>query len=200
MKRSLFNFRTYVFRGILALIPLVLTLLTIRFIYIFIDKRITGILEDYIGYRIPGLGIIVLLIVLYFTGLVASNVIGKKFFGLLENISNRIPLVKTTYQVGKQLSDTFSLQDKQAFKKTVLVSCFKEKAMTVGFLTGHIDDPKSKERLLKVFVPTTPNPTSGFLMIVREKDVLDPQWTVEEGVQMIISGGLIGPSAIDQTS
>jgi len=193
MKKSLFQFRTYVFRGTLALIPLVLTVLIVRFIYIVIDKRITAMLDQYIGYRIPGLGIVVLLLLLYFTGLVASNVIGKKLFGLLENITNKIPLIKTTYQVGKQLSNTFSLQDRNIFKKTVLISCFKENVRTIGFLTGYLEGKSSNDKWMKVFVPTTPNPTSGFMMIVREKDVVDPNWSVEEGVQMVISGGLIGP-------
>ncbi len=186
----------YILRGLLAVIPLLLSLLAIRFIYVFIDKRIIEVIDRYTGYRIPGLGVILVLIVLYFIGLITSNVLGRRIFNLIEDISNRIPLIKTIYQVGKQVSNTLSLPGKQVFKKAVLVEFFRPGDRVIGFVTGTVVDNKTSERILKVFVPTVPNPTSGFLVFAKESNVIDPQWTVEEAMKMVISGGIIGPPDI----
>jgi uncharacterized membrane protein len=196
MKNFLLHARMYILRGLLAVIPLLLSLLAIRFIYVFIDKRIIEVIDRYTGYRIPGLGVILVLIVLYFIGLITSNVLGRRIFNLIEDISNRIPLIKTIYQVGKQVSNTLSLPGKQVFKKAVLVEFFRPGDRVIGFVTGTVVDNKTSERILKVFVPTVPNPTSGFLVFAKESNVIDPQWTVEEAMKMVISGGIIGPPDI----
>ncbi|MFH2139155.1 MAG: DUF502 domain-containing protein [Candidatus Omnitrophota bacterium] len=196
MKNFLNHSKLYIFRGLLALIPIGLTIFTIRIIYVFLDKRVMGLFDQYIGYRIPGLGLLLFLVVLYFTGLVASNVVGKKLFSILEEITSRIPLVKMTYQVGKQLSNTFSLPEKQIFKKAVLVDYFKPDTWVIGFVTGEIKNEETGETLLKVFIPTVPNPTSGFLVILKENQTKNPNWTVEEAMKMVISGGIIGPEVI----
>ena len=198
MKNSFRHPKVYIFRGLLALIPIGLTIFTIRIIYVFIDKRIMEMLDQYIGYRIPGLGLLLFIIFLYFIGMITSNIIGKRFFTILENIMIRIPIVKTTYQVGKQLSNTLSLPEKQIFKRTVLVDYFKPDVWVIGFVTGELKDGRTGERLLKVFIPTVPNPTSGFLVILNESQTKDPQWSTEEAMKMIISGGIIGPESIYQ--
>jgi len=112
MKELLRHIKTYIFRGLLAIIPLALTIFVIQFLYIAIDKRIMGMVDEIVGFRIPGLGIVLVLVVLYLLGFITSNVMGKKFFGLIERITDRIPLVKTTYHVGKQLSATLSLPER----------------------------------------------------------------------------------------
>ena len=196
MKKFWEHFRQYIFRGLLALIPVGLTIFIIRIIYIFIDKRVMELVDQYIGYPIPGIGLALFIVFLYFTGMIASNFIGKKFFALLEGITSRIPIVKTTYQVGKQLSNTLSLPEKQIFKKAVLVDCFKSGIWTVGFVTGEVKNTGSDKKLLKVFIPTVPNPTSGFLVILDESETKDPRWSIEEAMKMIISGGIIGPESI----
>ncbi|HBG61739.1 MAG: hypothetical protein A2Y03_01740 [Omnitrophica WOR_2 bacterium GWF2_38_59] len=197
MKNFLNHLKLYIFRGLMALIPIGLTIFTIRIIYIFIDKRVMGQFEHYIGYRVPGLGLLLFIIVLYFTGLIASNVLGSRLFSLLEGISNRIPIVKMTYQIGKQLSNTLSLSEKQIFNKAVLVEYFKSDTWVIGFVTGELRDDKTGKNLLKVFIPTVPNPTSGFLVIMKESQVKDPHWSVEEAMKMVISGGIIGPNNIN---
>ncbi len=199
MKNFFRHARVYIFRGLLAVIPLYLSVLSIRLIYAVILKRPVSLIDEYLGYQIPGLGILFILIFLYLIGLLASNVIGHRFFGIIERVSHRIPLVKTIYQVGKQLSSTLSLPEKQVFKKVVFVN-FKEGLWTVAFVTGTIEDRKKagSEKLLKVFIPTAPNPMSGFLCVVKESEVLDPQWSVEEGMRAVISGGIIGPDTIGE--
>ena len=197
MKKILSHLRTYVFRGIVAMIPIGLTYFVIRFLYVAIDKRVAQLIEKSIGFSIPGLGIILVIIFLYFIGVVASNVVGQQMFKLVERITDRIPIVKSTYQIGKQLSVTLSLPEKQVFKRAVLVDYLKPGIWTIGFVTGTLTDRKNNdETLLKVFVPTPPNPTSGTMVVVKEGETRDPGWSIEEAIRAVISGGIIGPTEI----
>ena len=161
--------KSYIFKGLLALIPIALTVFTINILYVFIDKQIMDIIDTYTGFHIPGLGLLIFIVLLYLTGIIASNVIGRRMFALLETVTGRIPLLKTAYQVGKQLSGTLSLPEKNIFKKAVLVDYFKPGAWVIGFVTGEIRDDRTGKNLLKIFIPTVPNPTSGFLVIIRKR-------------------------------
>jgi uncharacterized membrane protein len=193
MKKLIDHLRRSFFRGVLASIPIVLTLLVIRIIYLFVDKRFTELIARFLGHRIPGLGVLLVLLLFYITGLVVGNVVGKRMFSMLESVMHRIPIIRTTYQVGKQLSNTLSLPEKQIFKKAVLLEFFQRDAWVVGFVTGTFKSPVESRDKLKVFVPTVPNPTTGFLVMVEESRTIDPGWTVEEAMKMVISGGIIGP-------
>ena len=173
--------------------PLGLTYFVIRFLYVTIDKRIIGTIDEFIGYNIPGLGIVMILIILYFVGFAASNVVGREILKFIELVTNQIPLIKSTYQIGKQLSTTLSLPEKQVFKKAVMINFLKPGMWTIGFVTGTVFDKTQNEILLKVFVPTPPLPTSGTMVMVKESDVRDPGWTIEEALRSVISGGIIGP-------
>jgi len=115
---------------------------------------------------------------------------------LVEKILNRIPIIKTTYQIGKQVSVALSLPEKQIFKRVVLVEYFRPGTLTIGFVTGTILDKANNEKLLKVFIPTVPNPTSGIFVILKESKVIEPGWSVEQAMKIVISGGIIGPEEI----
>jgi len=196
--KSLFrHIRTYTFRGLLAIVPLVLSFFSLKILYTAIDKRITGMAEQIIGFTFPGLGVLLLLVILYVLGLVASNVVGRQLFGLVERIANGIPLVKTVYQVGRQLAASLSLPETQVFKRAVLVEYLKPGMWTIGFVTGTIIDTNNNdETLLKVFVPTPPNPASGTVAVVKESQTRDPGWSIEEALKSVISAGVIGPTEI----
>jgi uncharacterized membrane protein len=197
MKRLLAHIKKYIFRGLLAVVPLFLTYLAIKLLYTAIDQRAVGLVDHFLGFKFPGLGILLVLVTLYILGLSASNVVGKKLFGLLGRITNHIPLIKTTYKVGQQLGATLSLPEKQVFKKALLVEYLKPGMWTIGFVTGEVVDRKSNdERLLKVYIPTPPNPTSGTMVVVRETQTRDPGWTIDEALQAVLSGGIIGPEEL----
>ena len=197
MRSLLKHLRTYMLRGLLAVIPLALTALAIQVFYETIDKRITRIVEDIIDFSFPGLGVLLLLAALYLLGLIVSNVVGRQIFRLVEGIANRIPLVKTTYNVGRQLTTTLSLPEKQVFKRAVLVEYLKPGMWTIGFVTGTlIDRSNNDEVLLKVFIPTPPNPISGTMIVVRESQTRDPGWSVEEALKAVISGGVLSRTEI----
>ena len=201
MKTLLKHLKTYMLRGLLAVIPLALTAFAIQILYTTIDKRITRMIEEFIGFSFPGLGVILLLVILYLLGLIVSNVVGRQIFRLVEGIANRIPLVKTTYNVGRQLSSTLSLPEKQVFKRAVLVEYLKPGMWTIGFVTGTLmDKGNNEEVLLKVFIPTPPNPISGTMIVVRESQTRDPGWTIEEALKAVISGGVISPAEIKKAA
>ena len=197
MKGILKHIRTYTFRGLLAIVPLALSFLSVKILYTAIDKRAMLVAEKLLGFTFPGLGILLVLASLYLLGLIASNVAGRQFFVIIEGIANRIPLVKTTYQVGRQLASRLSLPETKLFKRVVLVEYLKPGIWTIGFVTGKvIDKTHNGETLLKVFVPTPPNPTSGTMVVVRESETRNPGWSVEESLKSVISGGIIGPTEI----
>jgi len=197
MKQYFRHLKTYIIRGFLASIPLALSFFAIKILYVNIDKSVMRMVERIIGFTFPGIGILIILAILYILGLVASNVLGKQIFRFVEGIANRIPLIKITYQVGKQLSTTLSLPEKQVFKRAVLVDYLKPGIWTIGFVTGAIiDRQNNNQKLLKVFVPTPPNPTSGTMVVVKESETRDPGWSINEALKAVISGGIIGPTEI----
>jgi uncharacterized membrane protein len=195
MKKFFNHINSYILRGLLAIIPLVLCIIAMRLLYILIDKQIMIFLEQFIGFReFPGLGILLLLFSLYVIGLIFSNVLGRPIFRLIDSIAERIPFIKAIYGVGKQISNTLSMTDpqKQAFKKAVLVDTFNGNGWMLGFVTGTIKNQNGEE-LLKVFVPAVPHPLTGIIFIVKPSQTLDCGWTVEEALKIIVSAGIISP-------
>jgi uncharacterized membrane protein len=197
MSRLLRHLKTAVFRGFLVLLPLALSFLVLRFLYLAVDQRVSGLLETWIGRKIPGLGILLVLIILYLLGLLAGNLVGRRFLAGVDRISGRVPLVRTTYKLGKQLGNAFSSPGSGHLKRVVLVEQFRPGVWSVGFVTGHMTDPKTGEKLVRLFLPQGPNPTSGFMVIVREAEVRPISWTVPEAMNAIISGGISAPDQID---
>ena len=193
MKPLIRHIKTYIIRGLLAVIPLALSYIAVKFLYNGIDQQAVKLVVRFTGFSFPGLGILLVLATLYLLGLLASNVVGRQLLGFIQKISDRIPLIKTTYRVGQKLGATLSLPEKQVFKKAVLVEYLKPGMWTIGFVTGTLMDKKNNERLLKVFVPTPPNPTSGTMVVVRESQIRDPGWTIEEALNAVLSAGIIGP-------
>ncbi len=199
MKPFYTHMKSYIIKGLLALIPIGLVVFTIRILYVFIDRQVLHLIDYYTGFHVPGLGLLVFIVLLYVTGVIASNVIGKRLFGILDAVTGRIPLINTAWQVGKQLSGTLALPEKNIFKKAVLVDYFKPGAWVIGFVIGELDDRITGEKILKVFIPTVPNPTSGFLVMLAPSQVKDPGWSIEEAVKMVISIGIIAPDTITTT-
>ncbi|MHB8094219.1 MAG: DUF502 domain-containing protein [Candidatus Aminicenantales bacterium] len=196
MNRLFKHLKTRVFRGLLAVVPLYLCFLVVRFLYVSLDRNVSGWIEKIIGRRIPGLGILLVLVILYLLGIVAGNWIGKKIFGFIERVMKRIPLIKSVYQLGIQLGLAFSKPEKQAFKRTVLIEHFRPGLWSIAFVTGELRDPKSGATLLRLFIPTVPNPITGFLVFASEDKVRELPWTIQEAMNAVISGGIITPPEI----
>lgn len=199
MKIFFTHMRSYILRGLLAIIPLLLCVFAIQLLYVLIDKKVMGFLDNFVQIRqIPGLGIALVLICLYFLGLIVSNIIGHQFFRLIERISQKIPLINTIYGVGKQLSQSLMSveKEKQAFQKAVLVKINHDGLMVPGFVMGSLTNRKTKEEYLFVLAPTAPTPGSGFVLVVKASQTVDPGWTVEECLKAIVSVGIVAPKEI----
>ncbi len=177
------------------MIPLALSVFAIYLVYNYVDKRVAHLVERAFGFSIPGIGLVTVLLVLYVVGFVATRAVGRQLIQLVDRLTKRIPLIRTTYEVGKQLQNTLSLPEKQLFKRVVLVEYLKPGIWTIGFVTGSVVDHRhGGTTLLKVFIPTPPNPTSGTMVLVREDMTTDPGWTIEEALKAVVSGGIIGPT------
>ncbi|HEX5131308.1 MAG TPA: DUF502 domain-containing protein [Candidatus Krumholzibacteria bacterium] len=194
--RLLAHIRRFILRGTLALIPIALPAFAVYLLYGFVDRRLVGLVDKTLHIRFPGLGIVLMLVILYLFGLVVSNFVGRRIMEGVESLTGRIPIINTAYRIGKQLSGTLGLPEKQIFRRPILVPYAFPGMWQVGFVTGSVLSETDNETYLKIYVPTPPNPTSGFVYFVRESDTRDPGWTVEEAMQCILSGGLIGAPTI----
>jgi uncharacterized membrane protein len=198
MRHFFKHFGMYFFRGLLAVIPLALVWIAIRILHELIDKRVMNFLEPFVHIRkIPGMGIILIVVFLYLIGLIASNVVGRQVFRVIGQVFEKIPFIKFIYQIGKELSESFSVaSDKQAFQKVLLVKSTATEGWIVGFLTGTIKDNATGEELLRVLIPSTHNPLLGLIIIVKHDQTRDPGWSVEETVKAMVSVGIIFPAEI----
>lgn len=198
LKKFAQHLRVYIFRGLLAIIPIFLSLLALQLLYVLIDKRVMAFLGKFFEVRqIPGLGILLVLVCLYLIGMAASNIAGRGVFRVIEWVGRGIPIIKDIYRIGQQVSESLShAEKKKTFKKAVLVDWNGKKLWTVAFVAGQIKDEKTGEELLRVFIPFVPNPTSGFIFMVRASETIDPGWTIEEAIKMVVSAAVISPEMI----
>ena len=197
-KKSVFaRIRNYFITGVLVLIPIGITVYLTLFLIKISSKILPKELnpDHYLPYNIPGLEILISLFLITFIGWLSLTFIGKRFIVFFESVLNRIPILRTIYSSTGQLMDNFS-QNKKSKKSVVLVQYPRQGIWAVGFATkentGKIKDALSEDTI-NVFVPTTPNPTSGFLLMFPKKDVVFLDLTFEEASKFVVSAGSINP-------
>ncbi|MBM4236223.1 MAG: DUF502 domain-containing protein [Firmicutes bacterium] len=182
--------------GFLTILPLAVTIYVFYFIFNFLDNLVGGLIESVFNFRIPGIGFASGLLLILLIGFIASNIIGNRLINFFDQIFRRVPITRGIYTSAKQIIDAFTLQGKNAFQKVVLLEYPRKGLYAIGFVTGQsrgeIQD-RTAEETLNVFVPTTPNPTSGMLILAPKHEVTELKMTVEEGLKVIISGGLFSP-------
>lgn len=193
--------RKWLVAGILVWAPLAITFWVINMVIGFMDKTILLLPSSYrpeavLGFNIPGLGAVLAIVVVLLTGALVANFIGRKLIALGESVLQRIPLVRSVYSSVKQVIETFVSQDSRSFRKVVLVEYPRKNCWSLAFLAGEpvgeVQD-KTAQTVLTVFVPTAPNPTSGFVIMVPEQEVIALDMTIEEGFRMVLSLGVITP-------
>ena len=193
-------FKKYFITGLLIWLPLVVTLWVLNFIVRLMDEFLPAGLtsEALFGRHIPGLGIILVVGVVLVTGLLTANFIGERLVGWWEILLNRIPIVRSIYSSVKQVSDTILSPNGQAFRKAVLVQYPREGSWTIAFLTG-VPGAGVAEHLpgehVSVYVPTTPNPTSGFFLMLAKSDVVELDMSVDAALRYVVSMGVVAPGA-----
>jgi uncharacterized membrane protein len=193
--------RRYLAAGLLVWVPLLVTFLALRFLINLMDRSLLLIPstfrpENLIGFRIPGLGVILTFVLLFTTGALAANFFGKRLIESWERLLSRIPLVSWVYSGVKQVAETLLSPKAEAFRKVLLLEYPREGIWSLGFQTAATLDEvqaRTEKEVICVFVPTTPNPTSGFIMLVPKSDVIELDMTVDEALRMVISLGVVVP-------
>lgn len=195
--------RRYIIAGVLVWVPIWVTLLALRFIVDLFDSSLELIPDHYqpdhlLGFHIPGLGLIFALVMVTTTGMLITNILGRRLVEWWEYFLLRIPLVRTIYQAVKQVLMTLFSSSEESFRNVLLVEYPRKGLWTIAFQTSsgfNYAPDLNGEGLLTVFIPTTPNPTSGFLIIVPKQDTLKVDLSVDEALKMVISLGVVMPQA-----
>ena len=193
--------KKYLITGLLIWIPLVITLWVLKAIVDLLDRSLlllpTAVhTENWLGVHIPGLGAILTIVIVFVTGVFATNFFGAQLIEIWHDILHRIPVVNSIYSSVKQISDTLFSSSGQAFRKALLVQWPREGMWTIAFLTGIPGGGVARHLpadCLAVYVPTTPNPTGGYFVIVQRKDIIELEMSVDQALKYIISMGVVPP-------
>ena len=194
--------KKYLITGLLIWIPLVITLWVLKLIVDSLDQTLLLLprefqTENWLGLHVPGMGVVMTLVIVFLTGLFTTNILGARLVRFWHDVLHRIPVVNSIYSSVKQISDTLFSSSGQAFRKALLVQWPREGMWTIAFLTGtpggdvlnHLQGD-----YLSVYVPTTPNPTGGYFVIVARKDVIELDMSVDAALKYIISMGVAPPN------
>ncbi len=205
--------RTHVVRGLLIVLPTIITLWLLRIFFVVVSRNVTPLvlhglsamgvtwIEDWHAtYLVPVIGLVLMVVTIYVIGLFAANITGQRVLMWAEAGILKIPLVKSIYGGSRQILDAFGSGGSGSFNRVVLVEYPRLGVWTVGFVTSGVraEMPFGGGTVssVPVFFPTTPNPTSGWLAMIPERDILEVDLTIEEGVKLIVSGGIVTPASL----
>ena len=197
--------RAYLFTGILVTAPVAITFYVafeiIKWMNTLVNKLLPPelVVGDHTPFTIPGLGFVVLIIIFMLIGMFTSGFVGRFFVRLGEWIVYKMPVISSIYSLLKQIFETFLSNNKQSFNKVVLLEYPRKGIWILGLVSGDTKGEvkkKLEDKMINVFIPTTPNPTSGFLIFVPEKDLTYLKMSVEDGIKFIISCGIVDPEEI----
>ncbi len=194
--------------GILVTLPIMVTFFFIRVLFRLIDGIFGPTVNQLLTaaglhFIIPGMGFLLTIIIIFSVGLVSTSVIGKKLFEKFEKFLDGIPLVKSIYSGAKQVIHTVATANKAAFSRVVLVQFPKNGIYSIGFVTseaqGEVQEV-TKENVINVFIPTVPNPTTGFFLMIPKEDIIPLNMSIEDGIKLIMSGGIVTPQYNNKNS
>lgn len=209
--------RAYFLTGILVTAPISITILLAWLFIDFVDEKVTPLIPDrynpetYLPFSLPGLGLLIVMIALTIVGMLTAGFVGKLLVRISEGVLARMPVISSVYSAVKQIFETVLAQKSQAFREAVMIEYPRRGIWAIGFITGTTEGEVqnlTEESCVNIFLPTTPNPTSGFLLFVPKEDLIPLNMSVEQAVKMVISGGIVTPpdtrpkeeQAIPQTS
>jgi uncharacterized membrane protein len=194
--------RAYFFAGILVIAPIFITFYLAWLFIAFVDSKVTPLLpvkynpETYLPFALPGLGLVMLVLFLMLIGALTAGFLGKIWTRFSEQMLSRMPVIRNVYSALKQILETVLADHSAAFREAVLIEYPRRGIWAIGFITGRTQaevQNVTEEECINIFLPTTPNPTSGFLLFVPKKDLIPLSMTVEEAIKMVISGGIVTP-------
>lgn len=201
--------RKYLISGLLVWLPIIITVLVIKFLFDLLSKSLLLLPPQYqpdvlLGFHVPGVGVILTLVVIFLTGLFVGNFIGSRLVALGDALMGRIPLVRSVYTGVKQVTETLFTPGGTSFRKVLLVEYPCPGVWSVAFQTGEVGkDIESlihTEPMVSYFIPTTPNPTSGFLMMAPKNKVIELDMTVDQALKFVISLGVVQPNLSSKTN
>jgi uncharacterized membrane protein len=188
--------RAHFLAGILVVVPVGITVWILYQGFFWIDNFLQdAVIERVFGHPIPGVGFAFTVVLIYVIGVIASNVVGRRIIRYGESMLAKVPIARTFYTGIKQIMDSFSQPNKTGFMQVVLVEFPRRGIRTIGFITNEQSDESGK-KLLNVFIPTSPNPTSGFLQILEEDEVIRTSISVDAAIKMVVSGGRMSPKEV----
>jgi uncharacterized membrane protein len=194
--------RNYFLAGILVTAPIGITFYLAWIFIDFVDRQVTPLIpakynpETYLPYGLPGLGLLIVIVVLILIGALTAGFVGHAFMRMSERVLAQMPVIRSVYGAVKQILETVLAQQSNAFREAVLVEYPRRGIWAIAFITGRTEGEVqnlTEEEVINIFLPTTPNPTSGFLLFVPKKELVPLSMTVEEAIKMVISGGIVTP-------
>jgi uncharacterized membrane protein len=195
------SLKRYFLTGLLVVVPIWGTILVLKTLFVTFDGLLGDLPERYLPHRFPGIGILLLLVVIFLAGLLATNIAGRRVVALWEDLLQRVPLVRGIYTTIKSMMDVLSHHEREGgsekYSRVVMIE-FPRKgqyalALVTGVTPGEVQDISS-DRVVNVYVPTSPNPTSGYLLFVPESELIPVSMTVDEAMKMMFSGGMYTPA------
>ena len=191
--------RTYFLAGVLVTAPIGVTVAIAWWFVDFVDRKVVPLIRDALGveYNFPGIGLVVLLTAITLIGALTAGLLGRWLVAIGESIVKRMPIVRSVYSGTKQILETLLRDQSKAFRKAVLIQYPRKGLWAIAFVTSSTEGELGRrlgEGYINVFLPTTPNPTSGFLLVVPRADVVELDMSVEQAVRMVISAGMASPT------
>lgn len=181
--------------GLLILGPVGLTVLVLRWIFNVFDGLVGPYLKEHVEWYFPGLGILFTVLAVYLIGLLTANLVGRKSIKVFERIMLRLPIIKIVYSTTKGIFQAFSIKGRSNFKKAVFIQYPRKGLWTLSFVTGTTSGTDGEE-YYSIFVPSTPLPTTGFVLFIKKNEVIDARLSVEQGLKLLVSGGMVIPEKI----
>jgi len=191
------NLRRQFFTGFLVVVPIGATILILVWIFTTIDNILQPLIQFIFGRPVPGIGFGITIVLIYLVGVVAGNIGGKRLIRYGESLLAKVPVVRPLYRSIKEIVNSFSSSDKTGFIQTVLVEFPRKGIWTIGFITNE-SRAGTGETQLNIFIPTSPNPTSGFFLIVRQEEVIRTDIPVDDALKMVVSAGKVSPKGITE--
>lgn len=193
---------TYFVRGLITLLPLLVTIWLLWFLYSFLDGILGNIIALFAGHPIPLVGFVLIIFLIFFTGYFTTYIVGARLFKFGEELLGRIPIIKSIYSAVKQVNDVlFQEKTAEEYRRACIVEYPRKGIWSIGFVTSDAAaevEAKAKEKMINVFVANTPTPATGFLIMVPARDVILLDMKLEDAFKYVISGGVLKPSNVPQ--
>lgn len=201
MSKNLLNaLKNYFLSGVLVVVPLILTYIVLKFLFETLDGILNPLIEKVLGYHITGLGIITTILIIILAGIFTRNIVGARIYRVWDSILNKVPFIRPVYSAAKQLLEAITLPSlgKGSFKEVCLAEYPRKGSFALGFLSNRLESDLDGEvkKYVSVFIPSTPTPVSGMVILLPPDEIIPLEMTVEEGIKFLVSGGVASPEML----